>query len=77
VDTWSGISAPYAIDGSFNVNWPVSLTISTVSVLTYLLARLVGPHLARPTMRRAPPTQVVPVEVASEDETPVGPAPVA
>ena len=76
-ETWAGIGATYAIDGSFNVNWPVSFTISTGSVLAYLLARVMGPRLARPRMRRAPPTQVVPVEVAGGDETPVGPAPVA
>jgi zinc/manganese transport system permease protein len=75
--TWVGIGATYAIDGTFNANWPVSFTISTTSVLAYLLARLVAPRLARPTMRRAPPPQVVTVDVASGDETPVGPAPVA
>jgi zinc/manganese transport system permease protein len=76
-ETWVGIGATYAIDGTFNANWPVSFTISTSSVLAYLLARLMGPRLARPTLRRAPATQVAVAEVAGGDETPVGPAPVA
>jgi zinc/manganese transport system permease protein len=76
-ETWVGIGATYAIDGTLNANWPVSFTISTGSVLAYLLARLLGPRLARGTLRRAPPPQVAVVEVAGGDETPVGPAPVA
>ena len=76
-ETWVGIGATYAIDGTFNANWPVSFTISTGSVLAYLLARLMGPRLAHPTLRRAPATQVAVVEVAGGDETPVDPAPVA
>ena len=76
-ETWIGIGATYAIDGTLNANWPVSFTISTGSVLAYLLARLLGPRLARPTPRRAPSTQAAVVEVAGGDETPVGPAPVA
>jgi zinc/manganese transport system permease protein len=76
-ETWVGIGATYAIDGTFNANWPVSFTISSGSVLAYILARLMGPCLARPRMRQAPATQAAVVEVAGGDETPVGPAPVA